>query len=152
MTMRRLLVALVIAAGAAIAWWDGRARLGAIVAPETHATSREDPITPEDRALAAALLLDSPRPAAVIDEGLQIAERLRRRFGIDTGHRHADRLAAARRAQAELERATFTPEELRAAARALGHDLDACGTWCRNVARLAELELRKRVLRQLAAG
>lgn len=108
------------------------------------------PVAPADRALAVALLLDSPRPADVVDEGIRLAERLRRHYGIDTGRPHADRVAAAVSARAELDRLTFTRADLAAAASDLGWDLDACGTWCRNVERLATVELKRRALRRLA--
>ena len=155
MAMRRQIVNLVLAACAAGVLWQEWARIGDRMFPGALHGRRETtvaPIPPEERALAVALLLDSPRPPAVIEEGIRMAEQLRRRFEIDTGHRHADRLVAARRARAELDRLVFTRDELRAAARDLGHDLDACGTWCRNVAKRAELELTKRELRRLAAG
>ena len=109
-------------------------------------------IAPADRALAVAVLLDSPRPLAVIDEGIRVADPLRARYGIESGHLHADRVAAARRAAAEIDRIVFTGDEIRAAAAAMGHDLDACGSYCRNVERLAEIRLKQRALRALAGG
>lgn len=107
----------------------------------------------EDRSAAMAALLDSPRPREVVDEGLRIAEALRRHYGIDSGHRHADRLAAARRAKTEvLDRLVFTPDEVRRAAADLGYDIDParCANFCGNVDALARVELAKRALRALA--
>jgi hypothetical protein len=110
------------------------------------------PIAATDRALAVALLLDSSRPLPVIDEGIRVADRLRTRYDIDTGHPYADRVTAARRAVAELDGIVFSREQLREAAMALGHDLDACGNYCRNVEHLAEIRLKQGALRDLAGG
>jgi hypothetical protein len=111
--------------------------------------------TAEDRAIALGLLLDTPAPAADVDEGLRVAERLRRRYGIDSGDLHADRVAAALRARDEvLARLEVTPDQLRATAESLGYSLDParCGSTCGNVARLARLELERRALAAFAAG
>lgn len=113
----------------------------------------QDGVSAADRAAATAMFIDTPRSSEVIDEGLRIAEALRRHYGIDTGHRHADRLAAARRAKAEvLDRLEVTPEEVRRAATDLGYDLDParCANSCGNVEALARIELKKRALRALA--
>ena len=108
-----------------------------------------------DRAAVAGFLLDVPRRPEVVDEALRVADGLRRHYGIDTGHRHADRLAAAERARVEvLERLSFSPEQLRTAALELGYDLDParCRNFCRNVENLARIELQRRALRELARG
>src|SRR5262245_35755927 len=111
--------------------------------------------TEEDRAIAMGLLIDTPTDRGVIDDGLRVAEALRRRYEIDSGNVHADRVAAATRARDELL-AGFepTPDQLRAAAAALGYSLDParCGNTCENVARLARLELQKEALRRFASG
>lgn len=111
--------------------------------------------TPQDRAVAFGYLLDTPRPPEVVDESLVIAEKLRLRYGIDTGNREADRLAAARRAKEELlDALVFSPAELEEAARSLGYSLDPaeCANFCENVARLADIELKKRALKAFAEG
>lgn len=108
-----------------------------------------------DRAVAYGLLFDSPPPAKVIDTGIVIADKLRRRYGIDTGDLLADRRAAARRAREEwLDRLTFTEPQIRAAARALGYSLDPqrCRNTCTHVRALASIELQKRALAAFADG
>jgi hypothetical protein len=110
--------------------------------------------TDEDRAIAMGLLIDTPAEEAVIDDGLRVAEALRRRYGIASGNAHADRVAAAIRARDELLATVEpTPEQLRVAAEALGFSLDParCGNACGNVARLARLELQKEALRRFAS-
>ena len=42
--------------------------------------------TDEDRAIAIGLMLDSPRSPEVMDEALVLAEKLRQRYGIDSGN------------------------------------------------------------------
>lgn len=114
----------------------------------------EDPLA-ADRAIAVGLLLDSPRSAAVIDRAIEIAEALRRRYGIDSGDVAADREQAARRAQQEvLESLEVSEEALARAAAQLGYSLDpaACGETCENVRRLALLELQRRALERFAEG
>lgn len=104
---------------------------------------------------AFGYLLDSPRPFAVIDQGLAIAERLRQRYGIDTGNPEADRRAAALKFQAEvLDRLRFDPHEIDSTAQGLGYSLDPaqCLTTCENVRRLAVIELQKRALEAFADG
>jgi hypothetical protein len=111
--------------------------------------------TDQDRAIAMGLLLHTPAKPEVLDEGLRVAERLRRRYGIDSGNVHADRIEAALRARDEvLARLDVSPEELRESAEALGFSLDParCRTTCDNVARLARLELEKRALQRFAFG
>ena len=111
--------------------------------------------TGEDHAIAVGLLLDTPAPDEVVDDGLRIAEQLRQRYGIDSGNLHADRVAAALRARDEVvARLEPTPDELRETATALGYSLDPalCGSTCGNVARLARLELERRALAAFAAG
>lgn len=111
--------------------------------------------TPEDRAIAMGLLLENPVSPGVVDEGLRVAELLRRRYAIDSGNVHADRVAAALRARDEVvARLEVTPDQLRATAEDLGYSLDParCGTTCENVARLARIELEKRALADFAAG
>ena len=111
--------------------------------------------TAADRDIAMGLLLHTPAPPDIVDEGLRVAERLRRRFGIESGDVHADRVAAALRARDEvLARLDVTPDQLRATAEVLGYSLDParCRTTCDNVARLARLELEKRALQRFAAG
>lgn len=120
------------------------------------------PGTPPERAVPASAeavafgaLIDSPRPAQVVEEGLRVAEKLRQRYGIDTGDAAADRQAAARRAQAEfLDRLTFPSAEVEEAARSLGYSLDpaACADYCDNVRRLAVADLMMQALRAFADG
>ena len=108
-----------------------------------------------DRAIAMGLLLHTPAAPDALDEGLRVAEQLRRRYGIDSGSRHADRVAAALRARDEvLARLDVTSDQLRATAEALGYSLEParCRTTCENVARLARLALEKRALQRFAAG
>jgi len=121
---------------------------GPAAAPEAFPTAR-------DRAVAFGYLLDSPRPPAVIEESLVIAEELRRRYGIVTGDPEADRLAAARRAKTELiDALTFSPQEVEEAARSLGYSLEPaqCADFCENVYRLSIVELQKRALKAFAEG
>jgi hypothetical protein len=111
--------------------------------------------TAEDRAIAMGLLMHTPVAADTVDEGLRVAEGLRRRFGIDSGNVHADRVAAALRARDEIvARLEVGPEELRATAKELGYSLEPerCGNTCQNVARLARIELEKRALQRFATG
>lgn len=111
--------------------------------------------TAEDRAIAMGLLMHTPVAADTVDEGLRVAEGLRRRFGIDSGDVHADRVAAALRARDEIvARLDVTPEALRKTAEELGYSLDParCSTTCDNVARLARIELEKRALQRFVAG
>lgn len=106
------------------------------------------------RDLAFGQLIDVPRPIEVIDEGIRIADALRRRYGIETGDLEKDRREAARRARVELLEPMSVPEErLEAIARSLGHSLDpaACADYCGNVRRLAEIEARKVALREWAS-
>lgn len=109
----------------------------------------------DDLAVAFGSLIDLPRPQAVVEEGLRIADQLRRRYGVDTGDPAADRQAAAHRAQSEfLDRLTFTAAEVEEAARSLGHSLDPsrCADFCDNVRRLAIADLKMRALRAFADG
>jgi len=114
-----------------------------------------DPSPNQDRAVAFGLLLDTPASDAVVREAIEIADRLRHRYGIDTGNPQADREEATRRVREEvLDHLSFTPAEMEAVARSLGYSLDpaACRNFCDNVRRLAEVELRKRALREFADG
>ncbi len=109
----------------------------------------------QERAIAFGLLLDTPRPQAVIDEGLIVAEQLRRVYGIDSGNRFADYRAAAERARAEvLEPLDPTPREIAAVAESLGYSLapERCANFCANVERLARAEIAKRALKDFIAG
>jgi hypothetical protein len=109
----------------------------------------------DDRAIAFGLLLDSPRPLEVIDAGIEIADLLRHRYGIDSGDPVGDRMEAADRARAELiDRLRFSEEDIEVKARSLGYGLQPgeCHEFCDNVRRLAELELQKEALRAFAAG
>lgn len=111
--------------------------------------------TAEDRVIAMGLLMHTPVQSETVDEGLRIAEGLRRHFGIDSGDVHADRVTAAIRAWDEIVAPLeVTPEQLRAAAEELGYSLDRsrCGNRCENVARLARIELEKRALQRFASG
>jgi hypothetical protein len=111
--------------------------------------------TAEDRALAFGHFIDTPVASKAMNEALVLAEKLRLRYGIDTGHPQADRLAAARRAQVELlERLSFGPAEIREAARELGYSLDPalCANACANVEALAVLQLKRRALLAFADG
>ena len=138
--VRRRRVALVLAA---------LALLGAVLPAGAGARRRAE------RAVAHGLLLDSPLPPASLDRAVALAEKLRRRYGIDTGNRVADREAAARRAVKEiLEPLQPSPADLEAAARSLGLSLDpaACRGFCSNVEELARLELERRALLRFADG
>jgi len=124
-------------------------------------TGRYQPAAPEaatgsaDRAVAFGYLIDSARPQEVIDEGLVIADKLRRRYDIDTGHPWADRAVAAQRANAELLGAlSFDSADVERMALSLGYSLDAalCADFCDNVRRLAIIELQKQALREFAEG
>jgi len=108
-------------------------------------------LRPDPRAAAVAALLDAPAGYAAVDEGLSIAEALRKHYGIDTGDAAADRLAAARRAEEELlAPLRVTPQQVEQAARALGYSLEpsACANFCDNVYRLALLSLHKQAIRE----
>jgi len=111
--------------------------------PRDRATAAA--IDETDRAAAFAAFLDSPRPAAVIDEGLRIAEGLRRHYGIDTGHVHADRLAAARRARAEVSARPFLIEPGPSTAQPLGSTVEIVTAAVKRIA-------RRRVLTSLLYG
>jgi hypothetical protein len=116
---------------------------------------RGAPLREDDRAAAFGYFLDSPVSPSVIDESLALAEALRRRYGIDTGNAHADRITAARKAQREiLDGRTFSDEEIEDAARALGYGLAAaeCADYCENVRRLAVLHLKMALLRAHGEG
>ena len=111
--------------------------------------------TDEERAIAMGLLLDTRADPAMIDEGLRIAEALRRRYAIDSGNVHADRVEAAIRAREEIRAGLQpAPHELSETAERLGFSLDParCGNTCPNVARLAEIEMQKEALRRLAGA
>lgn len=137
----------------AVAAWSGR---GAGAGPAPGGSSGGVPITDrDDRNLALGHFLDVPAAASSIDEGIAIAEKLRLRYGIDTGDRHADRVEAARRAKTELlDNLTFTEEDLEQAARRLGYSLNPveCADYCENVRRLAVATLQKRALKAFAEG
>ena len=142
--MRLLTMILITAAGFGLA-----AVLGHRLDPHTQGAMAQD------RAIALGVLLDTPVAPQALDEGLRVAERLRQRYGIDTGNRHADRLAAAMRARRELLiPLDVPPATLRAAAERLGYSLDParCHNTCGNVARLARLDLEKRALQAFADG
>jgi hypothetical protein len=135
---------------------------GGASAPLTTAAEVEPPVSSdasdpgeEDLAIAYGFLLDSPRPKEVVEEGLRIAELLRQRYGIDTGNRYQDRLAAARRAQREfVDRLDFSQEEIEEMAGSLGYSLDPdeCADSCAQVHRLSILELKKKALTAFAEG
>ena len=120
-------------------------------APTVDAHIKDD----AERAKAFGYFIDSPRPFAVIDQGVAIAERLRRRYGIDTGNPDADRRAAALKFQTEvLDRLVFRDEEIAEMVRRLGYSLDPaqCRNTCDNVRRLAAFELQKIALEAFADG
>ena len=111
--------------------------------------------TDEDRGIAIGLMLDTPRTPEVLDEALVLAEKLRRRYGIDTGNDFNDREEAARHAKFEfLDRLVFSEEEILETAASLGYSLDPaeCANYCDNVRELATVELQKRALQAFAAG
>jgi len=150
--------AAVLAAGLALVAVScrGEPRSAARVAPPADAAVL-DGATPSDaeRDRAFAYFLDSPRPFAVLDQGLAIAEKVRQRYGIDTGNHEADRRAAALRFQAEvLDRIVFSGEEIEATALGLGYSLDPekCLNACENIRRLAEIDLKKAALQAFADG
>ena len=111
--------------------------------------------TEEDRAIALGFLLDTPRSPEVTEHALVLGEKLRQRYGIDTGHPVSDREAAAQKAHAEiLDRLTFEDQEIEETATALGYSLDPeqCANYCNNVRELAILELKRRALEAFADG
>lgn len=115
--------------------------------------SREPQAAAADRAVAYGLLLDSPRSEKVVAAGIVVADKLCRRYGIDTGDVLADRRAAAERAQVELlDTLTFTEAQVKKAARWLGYSLDPtrCRNTCTHVRALAVIELQKRALAAFA--
>jgi len=135
----------------------GEPRSAAPAAPPTAVVTAPEGTTPSDaeRDRAFGYFLDSPRPFAVLDQGLAIAEKVRRRYGIDTGNAEVDRRAAALRFQAEvLDRIVFGTEEIEGTARGLGYNLDpaVCLNACENIRHLAEIELKKAALQAFADG
>lgn len=107
----------------------------------------------EHRAIAWGMMVDRPAGASSIDRGIEIAEQLRLRYGIDTGDVVADRMEAARRAREEVvAKVEMDEAALRQAAFELGYDPDACADYCASLRRLAEVELRKRALVAYAEG
>lgn len=104
--------------------------------------------SPGDRAVAFGLLLDTPIAPAQIDRAIQVADGLRRRYGLPSGDLQALRGAAARRAAEELEHVTFSPSQVACAARALGLRAAGrrCDRRCAAAARVAEIELQKATL------
>ncbi len=125
--------------------------------PERNVSNPADLPAPSaaERAVAFGLLLDTPRPQAVIDEGLIVAEQLRRIYRIDTGNRFADYRAAAERARDEvLEPLDPSPRELATVAESLGYSLlpERCGNTCGSVERLARAEIAKRALKAFIAA
>jgi len=134
----------------------GEPRSAAPSAPPMVVTATES-TTPSDaeRDRAFGYFLDSPRPFVVLDQGLAIAEKVRRRYGIDTGNAEVDRRAAALRFQAEvLDRIVFSTEEIEGTVRGLGYNLDPgiCLNACDNIRHLAEIELKKAALQAFADG
>jgi len=110
-------------------------------------------LSAEERSVAVGLLLDAPCPPAVLERSIEIAEGLRRAYGIDTGRALADREAAARQAQREwLDDFEPSDEEIAVTAAELGYSLDPvhCADACDNVRALATLELKKRALVRFA--
>jgi hypothetical protein len=148
MKARVLLLGLpvVVVAGLAVFWSSAKPPHGGGGAPAP---------SEEDRAVAIGLLLDSPRTPQVVDEALEIAEKLCRYYGIETGNDYSDRQEAARRAQVEfLDKLVFSEEEIAESSRALGYSLDpaTCANWCDNARELAVVELQKRALLALVAN
>ena len=76
----------------------GLAALLAFRAPRRDSAARRRRIAPSPWACCS----HTPAPADTVDEGLRVAEQLRRRYGIDSGDVHADRVAAALRARDEV--------------------------------------------------
>lgn len=112
-------------------------------------------VTRDDRAVAFGRLIDSPQPREVLDEGIRIAEALRRRYRIDTGDIEGDRRQAADRARVEvLETMAVSEDRIEKTARDLGYSLDpsVCSNYCDNVRRLALLVLEKQTLEAFAEG
>ena len=98
-------------------------------------------------------MLDSPRSPEVIGTAVEIAEKLRVKYDIDTGNAFEDRTEAAQRAQVEfLDRLAFSEEELSSQAASLGYSLDParCANYCDNVRELAAIELQKLALAAFA--
>jgi len=111
--------------------------------------------TDDERAVAVGMLLDTPRSPEVVERSLDVAERLRRRYDIDTGNPVADRETAARRVQTEfLDRLIFEEGEIAAMAVDLGYSLDPeqCANYCDNVRELATVELKRAALEAFADG
>lgn len=118
-------------------------------AAETQSTADRD------RAVAFGLLLDMPVSEETRAEAIELADKLRRRYGIDTGYPEEDREHAAARAMEEvIEPLKFSRRELQVMAQSLGYSLEPgeCANYCDNVRRLAEAELRKKALRDFADG
>jgi hypothetical protein len=128
--------------------------------PNSGAASRAaavDDRAPADteRGKAFGYFIDSPRPFAVFDQGMDIAEQLRRRYGMDSGNPDADRRVAALKFQGDvLDRLVFSDEEIAATVHRLGFSLDParCGNACENVRRLGIYELQKEALEAFADG
>ena len=99
------------------------------------------------RSVAIGMMLDQHLDERSLERGVEIAELVRRRYGIDTGRPVEDRIAAARRVNEEvLAPLTFADDELKRTARELGFDPDDCADYCSSLVRLARIELKKRAL------
>ena len=136
--------------GAGTAAPPAEARRAAITGPAQAAGGI---LRDADRAVAFGHLIDAPRQVEVIDEGIDIAEKLCQRYGLDSGNRLADRIKAAERARQEvLQPDQIGEQQIEAMARSLGYSLDpaACADYCDNVRRLARVEIQKRALRDFA--
>jgi hypothetical protein len=125
---------------------------GCATGPQPAPSGGVPAVGESERAVALGFLLDTGAPPATIARSALVAERLRRHYGIDTGNVWADREAAARRALDAVAAREFTEEQIAAKAAALGYSLDpaVCTNTCANVRRLAEIELQRDALADLA--
>ena len=109
----------------------------------------------QDRAIALGQLLDTPRTPEVTDQALIVSEKLRERYGIDSGNPLSDREEAARRAKEEfIDRLVFEEDEVQAMVTGLGYSLDPaeCANYCGNLVELATIELKRQALLAFAEG
>ena len=123
--------------------------------PEPVSAGATTPLSGKERDIAVGLLLDSAPAPEAIDQGLVIAEALRRCYGPDANGRFPSREDTARRARTEiLDKMSLSEEEIRAMAVTLGYSLEpaACGNTCENVRTLAVIELEKQRLLALVSA
>jgi hypothetical protein len=121
-------------------------------APAPTKTAVDAPKLSDDaRLIAVGLFLDTPRSPASIERSVDVLQGLRCRYRLTGGVR--DDEEAARRALAEVEALTFTPEERTRMAERQGVSLvpALCGAACEQFEQMVLLRLRMEALQKLAS-